>query len=163
MIDAEKTLLIAAVGYSRSNNVSLTKISWALASIMGKQEHTIYHNLKEIDNSLDAKLKEIYGVSKLSADIADEHDFIEDDRLEDRVGDIVTVEVVSIKTFGAICRVENSTRTLLLHLSEVADEFIADLSQHLKVGDKRKAMLIINPKWELGLSLRQARSKGPTN
>ena len=155
MDQSEKILLIAAAGYSRSNNVSLSKISWALSAVMQKPENSIYHKLKEIDGSLDEQLKDLYGVRNLLAGIDDEVEKVEDDCLEDRIGEIVSIEVLSIKTFGAVCRVQGTSRTLLLHLSEVTNEFINDLGKHLKEGDQLEAMLILNPKGELGLSTRR--------
>jgi predicted RNA-binding protein with RPS1 domain len=154
---SEKTLLIAAAGYSRSRNISLTKIAWALSSILQKPENNVYHQLKEIDNNLDTQLTEIYGIKCLSSLLEDDAE-VEDDLLETKLGEIVNVEVLSVKTFGAICKVENTSRTLLLHLSEVTDQFINDLSKYLKEGDKIQAMLILNPRNELGLSTRRIKS-----
>jgi len=159
MDNAEKTLLIASAGYSRSSNVSLTKIAWALSAVMQKPENNIYHKLKEIDNVLDSELKSIYGVRQLSNQLdQEEQEDLFDDTLESKVGEIVDVEILSVKTFGAVCKVEDSTRTLLLHVSEVADQFIDDVRKYLKEGDRIKAMLILNPKGALGLSTRKIKS-----
>ena len=67
-----------------------------------------------------------------------------DDYLEQKIGEIVKVRVVSVRTFGALCAVEDTTRTLLLHLSEIADEYIDDVSMYLEEGDEFLAMLIMN-------------------
>lgn len=158
MDQAEKTLLIAATGYSRSTNTSLTKIAWALSSIMQKPENNIYHSLKTIDNELDEELKNIYGIRRLAQQDEDGEEDLVDDVLESRVGEIVTIEVLSVKTFGAVCKIEDTTRTLLLHVSEVADQFIDDVRKYIKEGDKIKAMLILNPKHELGLSTRKIKA-----
>lgn len=157
MDQAEKTLLIASVGYSRSNNINLSKISWALSSVMQKPENSIFSRLQKIDQEFDEQLKEIYGIRKIAKKLNVDEEII-DDNLENRIGDILNVEVLSVKTFGAVCRVENTTRTLLLHLSEVADEFITDLRTKLKEGDTLQAMLITNPKEELGLSTRRIKA-----
>lgn len=159
MDQTEKTLLVASAGFSRANNVSLTKIAWALSAIMQKPENTIYHQLKTIDNSFDEELKSIYGIRNIANGMLDEEDAdIPDDALESRLGEIVNVEVLTVKTFGAVCRVEDSTRTLLLHVSELADEFVDDVRKYIKEGDKVKAMLILNPRNELGLSTRKINS-----
>ncbi len=160
MDQSEKILLIAAVGYSRSSNISLAKISWALSSILQKPENTIYHKLKGFDMELDTELQELYTLRRLSDKVGDVDEEIEDDSLESRIGDIVTVEVLSVKTFGAVCRIEDTTRTLLLHLSEVANDFITDVKDYVWEGDKIKAMLILNPKGQLGLSTRKINSVG---
>jgi transcriptional accessory protein Tex/SPT6 len=162
MDQAEKTLLIASVGYSRSNNINLSKISWALSSVMQKPENSIFNKLKKIDQELDEQLKDIYGIRKMAKKLSMDEEII-DDNLENRIGDIVNVEVLSVKTFGAVCRIEGTTRTLLLHLSEVADEFITDLRTKLKEGDIIQAMLITNPKEELGLSTRRINALQESN
>lgn len=69
---------------------------------------------------------------------------MEEDLLEKHVGEIVKVRVLSVRTFGAICSVENTTRTLLLHLSEIADEYIDDVSMYLEEGDELFALLIMS-------------------
>jgi len=163
MNHSEKILLIAAAGYSRSQNVSLTKISWALSSILQKPENSIYHQLKEIDDDLDTQLQEIFGLRRMAEVFGDQSEGITDDSLESRIGEIVMVEVLSVKTFGAVCKVEDTTRTLLLHLSEVANQFITDLREHLKEGDRIQAMLIMNPKNELGLSTRKLKARSQTD
>ena len=152
----EKLLLVSASCFSRSRNVSLAKIAWALSSILQRPENHVFNSLKEIDINLDAELTKIAGVRKLAESYSElEEELMNEDRLEERVGEIVDVEVLSVKTFGAICKVEDSTRTLLLHLSEVANEFISDLNSLISKGDKFQAMLIINPKEELGLSTKK--------
>jgi polyribonucleotide nucleotidyltransferase len=166
MDQSEKILLIAVAGYARKHSVSLAKISWALSSIMQKPENNIYHKLRDIDLDLDDQLTKIYDVEELSDEVGDsigldEEDII-DDLLESKVGDIVTVEVLSVKTFGAVCRVEDTTRTLLLHLSEIANDFITDVRDYVKEGQKLKAMLITNQKGQLGLSTRKINSVSDT-
>lgn len=155
MDQAEKTFLIAAVGYSRSSNTSLTKISWAMASILQQPENNVYYKLKKIDDDFDKELKAIYGIRELASDAEEEYEEIADDNLESRLGDIVNAQVLSIKTFGAVCKVENTSRTLLLHLSEIANDFVDDVRNYLKEGDRLKAMIIVNPEGKLGLSRRR--------
>ncbi len=159
----EQILLTSAVGYARVNSISLTKIAWALSSLLQKPENAIYHKLKEIDLDFDPTLFDIFGVPVTDYDKIPYEEDIEDDYLESKVGEIVIVEVLEVKTFGVICKVENTTRTLLLHLSEIANEFINDVSKFFKKGDKIQAMLIINPKGELGLSTRKLKPKNQTN
>jgi len=161
MDNAEKVLLVASAGYSRSANVSLTKVAWALSAIMQKPENNIYHQLKEVDDELEKELTNLYGTRELAEQLdQDDSEDLFDDTLESKVGEIVNVEVLSVKTFGAVCKVEESTRTLLLHVSEVADQFIDDVRKYLKEGDKIRAMLILNPKGALGLSTRKINALG---
>ncbi len=153
MDQSETLLLIAATGYSRTNNISLAKIAWALSAIMQKPENNIYHKLKSLDVNLDKDLEKLYGIRDM-IEPDEEGDFI-DDVLESKIGEIVNIEVLSVKTFGAVCKVEDTTRTLLLHVSELADQFIDDVRKYIKEGDRLKAMLILNPKGDLGLSTRK--------
>lgn len=67
---------------------------------------------------------------------------------------IIDVRVVSVRSYGAICRIEGGTRTMLLHISKIAPAFIKDVSEWVREGDLLKAKVIRNPKGELGLSVK---------
>lgn len=159
MSNPENILMVAAVNYSRSENVSLAKVSWALSSLLQKPDGSVYYRLKEIDDNLEVEMKAVDTIKRTTENMVigkDNHVIEnEDDALESRLGEVVNAEVLSVKTFGAICRVENTTRTLLLHISEMANEFIEDVRDKVKEGDTIKALLIINRKGELGLSTKR--------
>jgi predicted RNA-binding protein with RPS1 domain len=142
----ERELLTAAYKYAVKNEIPLTKVSWALSSVIDRPDNAIYHKLKGLDGEVEVELDQV----------PDRTEYKEVEApLEDRLGEVVKVEAVSVRTYGVVCAVEGTTRTLLLHISEVANEFIQDLAEYVEQGDKFNAMLIVNPQEELGLSTRR--------
>ena len=149
MSEKERELYIAALRFLPESEASLAKMSWAIGSLVPKPDNIVYDNLKrlqgelfEVENGYEEEIREHY-----SRRI--EH---EEDRLEDRLGEVVTVEVVAVKTFGLICRVEGTTRTLLLHISKIANTFVDDPANFAPVGDVFEAKLVLNPEGGLALS-----------
>jgi S1 RNA binding domain protein len=72
-----------------------------------------------------------------------------------QVGNIIEGTVVNITNFGAF--VEISGRTGLVHISEVSDNYVKDIRQHLKEQDKVKVKVIgIDDNGKISLSIRQA-------
>ena len=71
------------------------------------------------------------------------------------VGQIIEGKVTGITTFGAF--IELSTgQTGLVHISEVADEYVKDVNQFLKQNDLVKVKVLNLDKGKIGLSIRQA-------
>jgi len=149
----EKLLIAAAAKYARVKGVPLTKMSWALASVMDMPENNVLHRLREASGSIEAD-QSLEGLRKQLIDEV-ESDVLSSEDLEKKLGEVVMVEVLSVRTYGAICKVEGTTRTLLMHLSEIADAFIDDISEYVAPGDRFPAMLIVNAKGQLGLSARR--------
>ena len=56
-------------------------------------------------------------------------------------GQVVEVVVTGIAKFGAFVSLEDGN-TGLIHISEISDCYIQDISSFLKVGEKYKAMII---------------------
>ena len=56
-------------------------------------------------------------------------------------GQVVEVVVTGIAKFGAFVSLEDGS-TGLIHVSEISDCYIQDISSFLKVGEKYKAMII---------------------
>ncbi len=54
------------------------------------------------------------------------------------IGDILEVEVFKITDFGAFVKLPNNKKGLI-HISQVADNYVKDVNSHLKIGDKLKA------------------------
>ncbi|HBE80649.1 MAG TPA: RNA-binding protein S1 [Firmicutes bacterium] len=74
------------------------------------------------------------------------------------VGQIVDGKVTGITTFGAF--IELSTgQTGLVHISEVADEYVKDVNQFLKQNDLVKVKVLNLDKGKIGLSIRQAQPR----
>jgi len=55
-----------------------------------------------------------------------------------KIGDVVEVEVAKIQNFGAIVKLPGNKRGLI-HISQVSDDFVKDINEYLKVGEKIKA------------------------
>ena len=73
-----------------------------------------------------------------------------------REGDIVDAVVFKITDFGAFCNLRENKRGLI-HISQVADEFVKDVADHLKVGDQVKARVLrVTPEGKIDLSLKNA-------
>lgn len=72
------------------------------------------------------------------------------------VGTIVEGTVTSITNFGAFIELSGGV-TGLVHISEVADAYVKDVNDYLKVKDKVKVKVInIDVKGKVGLSIKQA-------
>ena len=73
-----------------------------------------------------------------------------------KVGDIVEAEVTKITNFGAFVKI-NNRESGLIHISQISANFVKDINEHLKIGDKVKARVIkVGPGKKVDLSL-----KGP--
>ena len=57
------------------------------------------------------------------------------------IGDIVEAEVFKVTSFGAFVKLPAGQRGLI-HISQVADNFVKNISDHLKLGDKMQARII---------------------
>ncbi len=74
------------------------------------------------------------------------------------LGDIVEVKVTRITDFGAFVEI-NGRGLGLIHISQVADTFVKDINQHLKVGDRLKARIIkLGPGKKIDLSLKSGKN-----
>ena len=75
------------------------------------------------------------------------------------VGDVVEVEVVEIAKLGAFVKLPNQKRGLI-HISQIANTFVKDVSEHLKLGDRLKARVTEKgKKGRVDLSLKFPRVK----
>ena len=141
----ERLLMLAGLAYAEETGMSKTKVAWGLSSIMGRTDSSVYSQLCTMDNRIPKgvwKLLDLGGTEEVQE--FEEDSVAKDDYLEQKIGEIVKVRVVSVRTYGAVCAVEDTTRTLLLHLSEIADEYIDDVRMYLEEGDRFLAMLIMN-------------------
>lgn len=75
------------------------------------------------------------------------------------VNQIVEGVVKSITKFGAF--VDIGGKVGLVHISEVADGYVKEVSDHLKENDKIKVKIISITEGKIGLSIRQAQPKKP--
>lgn len=76
------------------------------------------------------------------------------------VGSIVEGKVVRVKPFGAIVSIGEQTQGLV-HISQVANSFVQDINDHVKVGDtvKVKVLSIDEETKKIALSIKEALPK----
>ena len=73
------------------------------------------------------------------------------------VGEIYEVKVERIVNFGAFCEIAPG-KSGLVHVSELSDEFVKDVTEFLKEGDVVTAKVIgIDPQGKIRLSIKQAK------
>lgn len=71
-------------------------------------------------------------------------------------GSIVEGKVTGVTPFGAFVSLEEG-KTGLVHISEVALEYVKEINDHVKVGDQVKVKILsIDPKGKISLSIKQA-------
>ena len=79
-----------------------------------------------------------------------------------KVGDIVEGKVVSVKDYGAFVAVDNETSGMV-HISEVANDYVNNISDFLKLGDKVKVkVLTISDEGKISFSIKKAMPKSET-
>ena len=72
------------------------------------------------------------------------------------LGDKVEGKVTGIANFGAFVELPEG-ETGLIHISEVAEDYVKDINDHLKVDDIVKVKVVnIDSKGKIGLSIKQA-------
>ncbi|MGE5550404.1 MAG: S1 RNA-binding domain-containing protein [Bacteroidota bacterium] len=73
------------------------------------------------------------------------------------VGQVVEGKVTGITHFGAFVEL-SSGQTGLVHISEVADEYVRDVNDYLKQNDIVKVKILNMDNGRVGLSIRQAQA-----
>ena len=72
------------------------------------------------------------------------------------VGKIVTGKIKSIAPFGAFVEMEDGA-TGLVHISEVAREYVENIGDYVKEGDSVKVMVVsVEPSGKISLSIKKA-------
>ncbi len=75
------------------------------------------------------------------------------------VGSKLQGKVTGITNFGAFVELEKG-ETGLVHISEVADNYVKDINEHLTVGDEIKVKVInVESDGKIGLSIKKAKDK----
>jgi len=75
--------------------------------------------------------------------------------MELEVGKILTGKVTGITKFGAFVSLGND-KSGLVHISEVANTFVSDVSQHLSIGQEVKVKVIGIDGTKINLSIKKA-------
>ncbi len=70
------------------------------------------------------------------------------------VGSIVEGKITGLAAFGAFVELEDG-KTGLIHISEVASEYVSDINQHLKEGQVVKVRVIGTDKGKISLSIKK--------
>ncbi|HLR02654.1 MAG TPA: S1 domain-containing RNA-binding protein [Virgibacillus sp.] len=75
------------------------------------------------------------------------------------VGSKLLGKVTGITNFGAFVELE-AGKTGLVHISEVADNYVKDINDHLTVGDEVKVKVInVEDDGKIGLSIKKAKDR----
>lgn len=75
------------------------------------------------------------------------------------VGSKLQGKVTGITNFGAFVELEEG-KTGLVHISEVADNYVKDINEHLTVGDEVTVKVInVEKDGKIGLSIRKAKDR----
>lgn len=75
-----------------------------------------------------------------------------------KVGEIVEAEVAKITDFGAFVKIYGRG-TGLIHISQISDDFVKEVSEHLKVGDRVRARVIkLGPGKKIDLTMKGLRA-----
>jgi len=78
-----------------------------------------------------------------------------------RTDEIVEAEVTRITEYGAFVKLRDGKKGLI-HISQVADSYVKNVNDHLKVGDKVKARVtMISPDGKIDLSLKTQKESAP--
>ncbi|CAM2805552.1 S1 domain-containing RNA-binding protein [Salinicoccus roseus] len=77
------------------------------------------------------------------------------------VGSIVKGKVTGIKNFGAFVQLPGG-KTGLVHISEVADQYVEDINEHLSVGEEVEVkVLTVGDDGKISLSIKKAKEPKP--
>ena len=76
--------------------------------------------------------------------------------MDDTIGNIVDGEVINLTNFGAFVKLTESGKEGLVHISEIAHQYVNDINQFIAVGDKVKVKLLEQSNNKLKLSIKQA-------
>ena len=77
-------------------------------------------------------------------------------------GNIVQVEVTNIADFGVFVRCKTGEEGLI-HISEVANEFVTNINKYVKLGEKVREVKVLgrNKKGKLEFSIKKAKEPKP--
>ncbi len=70
-----------------------------------------------------------------------------------KAGDIVEAEVFKITSFGAFTKLKDGQKALI-HISQIANGFVENISDHLKLGDRVTARILKIEAGKIDLTLK---------
>lgn len=120
-----------------------SKISEPFLSQITKLEDTLGKHLEKFDVSKNDIIEP--EIDNTSSENEVDADSVWSNGKQYSVGDVVEVKVTSIKNYGAFASLDQHTSGLI-HISEIADRFIADIFSEFTVGEVCNARIVsINP------------------
>ena len=86
--------------------------------------------------------------------------WVKDITADPEIGKIYDGRVTKLMQFGAFCEVLPGKEGLI-HVSEIADEYVKNVSDHLKEGDRVKVKVLdVDAQGKVRLSMKQAVEEG---
>ena len=77
-----------------------------------------------------------------------------------KVGTVYPAKVVSLKDFGAFCEIGNTGRDGLVHVTEITDDYVKNVSDYLQLGmDVDVKLVSTDPSGKHRFSIKQARKE----
>jgi S1 RNA binding domain protein len=70
-----------------------------------------------------------------------------------RIGDVVEAEVFKVTSFGAFVKLKDGEKALV-HISQIADGFVKNISDYLKLGDTLSARVVKIDSGKIDLTLK---------
>ncbi len=77
-------------------------------------------------------------------------------QLQLKIGDIVEGEIYKITKFGAFAKLPLGKRGLI-HISQISENFVENISEHLKIGDKVRVRIIAIDGGKIDLTLKRSK------
>ncbi len=75
-----------------------------------------------------------------------------------KIGEMVEAEVAKITDFGAFVKIYGRGNGLI-HISQISDDYVKNVNEHLKVGDRVKARIIkLGPGRKIDLTMKGLRA-----
>ena len=76
------------------------------------------------------------------------------------VGSVLNGKVTGITNFGAFVQIDGTKTTGLVHISEVAMDYVKDINEHLKVNDSVKVKVVsVAPGGKISLSIKKVQEE----
>ncbi len=135
-----------------------------ISAVIGSSGKTIKEITEKTDSEIWIEDDGTVKISSLSEENALEaKGIIENIIKEYKVGDIVDGEVEKIKDFGVFVKLENK-QSSLLHISEISNKYIKDVSDVFDIGDKVRAKIIKkDDRGRLSLSMKALENENKDN
>ena len=76
------------------------------------------------------------------------------------VGSVLSGKFTGITNFGAFVQIDGTKTTGLVHISEVAMDYVKDINEHLKVNDSVKVKVVsVAPGGKISLSIKKVQEE----